>query len=111
MAGTNPRKNDMPINRAVGIAIGAIVGLALHGLLYGLGAPYGAAANWPLYAVLTIGGGALLVELIVGLAHGKWQADLLAGISIVTAVLLGQYLAGTLVVLMLAGGRALEASL
>ncbi|MEO8495293.1 MAG: heavy metal translocating P-type ATPase, partial [Planctomycetota bacterium] len=35
--------------------------------------------------------------------------DLLAGISIVTAVVLGQYLAGTLVVLMLSGGEALEA--
>src|SRR5581483_3296058 len=36
-------------------------------------------------------------------------SDLLAGISIVTSVLLGQYLAGTLVVLMLSGGQALEA--
>ena len=35
-------------------------------------------------------------------------ADLIAGIAIVTAVILGQYLAGAIVVLMLAGGEALE---
>ncbi|MCA9753829.1 MAG: heavy metal translocating P-type ATPase, partial [Gemmatimonadetes bacterium] len=35
-------------------------------------------------------------------------SDLLAGISIVTSVILGEYLAGTLVVLMLSGGQALE---
>ena len=37
------------------------------------------------------------------------SSDLLAGISIVTAVLLGEYLAGALVVLMLSGGEAIEA--
>ncbi len=35
-------------------------------------------------------------------------SDLLAGISIVTSVLLGEYLAGTLVVLMLSGGESIE---
>ena len=38
----------------------------------------------------------------------QFGSDLLAGISIVTAALLGEYLAGTLVVLMLSGGEALE---
>jgi cation transport ATPase len=41
-------------------------------------------------------------------AKFKFGSDLLAGISIVTAVLLGEYLAGALVVLMLSGGEALE---
>jgi heavy metal translocating P-type ATPase len=49
---------------------------------------------------------------VYDLARKAWRrqfgADLLAGISIVTAVLLGQYLAGALVVLMLSGGTALE---
>ena len=35
-------------------------------------------------------------------------ADLLAGIAIVTSIILGEYLAGAIVVLMLAGGEALE---
>ena len=38
----------------------------------------------------------------------EFGSDLLAGISIVSAVLLGEYLAGAIVVLMLAGGEALE---
>ncbi|HEY2585477.1 MAG TPA: hypothetical protein VGI81_06930 [Tepidisphaeraceae bacterium] len=38
----------------------------------------------------------------------QFGSDLLAGISIVTSVLLGEYLAGALVVLMLSGGESLE---
>jgi len=58
---------------------------------------------------LAVGGLPLLFELLRGLLRGRWGSDLLAGISIVTAVLLEEYLAGTLVVLMLSGGEALEA--
>jgi heavy metal translocating P-type ATPase len=39
---------------------------------------------------------------------GEFGSDLLAGISIVTSVILGEYIAGALVVLMLSGGSALE---
>src|SRR6185295_19218101 len=38
----------------------------------------------------------------------EFGSDLLAGISIITTVLLGEYLAGAFVVLMLSGGEALE---
>jgi heavy metal translocating P-type ATPase len=51
----------------------------------------------------------LLLDLARKLARGDFGSDLLAGISIVTSVILGEYLAGTLVVLMLSGGEALEA--
>jgi heavy metal translocating P-type ATPase len=51
----------------------------------------------------------LVLRLVIKLAHGEFSSDLLAGISIVTSVVLGEYLAGTLVVLMLSGGQALEA--
>ncbi len=43
------------------------------------------------------------------MVRGQFGSDLLAGISIITSVILGEYLAGTLVVLMLSGGEALEA--
>src|SRR6185369_8632115 len=43
------------------------------------------------------------------IARFEMTADLLAAVSIVAAVLLGEYLAGTIVVLMLSGGEALEA--
>jgi heavy metal translocating P-type ATPase len=62
----------------------------------------------PLFLVLLIAG----VPLLVGLARRalvrEFGADLLAGISIVTAVLLHEYLVASIVVLMLSGGTALE---
>ena len=50
-----------------------------------------------------------MAGLALHLSRREFNADLLAGIAIVTAVILGEYLAGTLVVLMLSGGQALEA--
>lgn len=62
----------------------------------------------PLLAVLALGGIPLTYQLIAKLFRRDFGADLLAGLSIVTAVLLDEYLAGSLVVLMLAGGAVLE---
>lgn len=63
---------------------------------------------YPLYFVLALGGGPLVFTLIKKLFTFEFSSDLLAGISIITSVLLDQYLAGSLVVLMLSGGTALE---
>ncbi|WP_406695859.1 heavy metal translocating P-type ATPase [Singulisphaera sp. Ch08] len=63
----------------------------------------------PLLLCLVIGGGPLVLGLLAKLVRREFGSDLLAGISIVTSVLLGEYLAGSLVVLMLSGGEALEA--
>jgi len=62
----------------------------------------------PLLIALVLGGIPLVWELLIHLARREYGSDLLAGISIVTSVVLGQYLAGSLVVLMLSGGEALE---
>ena len=62
----------------------------------------------PLLAVLMLGGLPLLYQICFKLFQGNFGADLLAGISIVTALLLNENLAGCLVVLMLSGGAALE---
>ena len=62
----------------------------------------------PLLLVLGLGGIPLLYQLCIKLFKGDFGADMLAGISIITAVLLHEYLAGSLVVLMLSGGAALE---
>jgi heavy metal translocating P-type ATPase len=59
-------------------------------------------------AVLIAGGAPLLLGLARKIMKWEFGADLLAGISIVTSVPLGEYLAGSIVVLMLAGGTALE---
>jgi heavy metal translocating P-type ATPase len=62
----------------------------------------------PLLAALALGGIPLVGELLRKLLRREFGSDLLAGISIVTSVLLGEYLAGAIVVLMLSGGEALE---
>ena len=72
----------------------------------------GVSAAWsdlPLWAALLAGGGPLVFELGQDVVRGQFGADLLAGISIVVSILLGEYLAGAIVVLMLSGGQALEA--
>ncbi|MCA9182814.1 MAG: cadmium-translocating P-type ATPase [Planctomycetales bacterium] len=66
-------------------------------------------ADVPLLVALILGGVPLVWELLQKLLRQQFGSDLLAGISIVTSVILGEYLAGTLVVLMLSGGEALEA--
>jgi heavy metal translocating P-type ATPase len=65
--------------------------------------------NLPLHVALIAGGVPLVLGLTAKLVRRDFSSDLLAGISIVTAVILGEYLAGTIVVLMLSGGQALEA--
>jgi heavy metal translocating P-type ATPase len=67
-----------------------------------------AAYQIPLLAALAGGGIPLVYELLKNLLRREFGSDLLAGISIVTSVLLGEYLAGSIVVLMLSGGEALE---
>jgi heavy metal translocating P-type ATPase len=62
----------------------------------------------PLLATLILGGIPLLYQLLRRLLRREFGSDLLGGISIVTSVLLGEYLAGSIIVLMLAGGEALE---
>ncbi len=74
-----------------------------------LGGPPLTIADLPLVVMLLVGGIPLVLGLLQDLFRGQFGSDLLAGISIVTSVLLGEYLAGVLVVLMLSGGEALEA--
>src|ERR1035437_2312382 len=62
----------------------------------------------PLLATLVLGGLPLLYDLLRKLLKRKFGSDLLGGISIITSVLLGEYLAGSIIVLMLSGGEALE---
>ena len=62
----------------------------------------------PLLITLAFGGAPLLYDLLRKLLNRDFGSDLLGGISIVTSVVLGEYLAGSIIVLMLAGGEALE---
>ncbi len=63
----------------------------------------------PLLVMLAVGGVPMLLDLFRKLLKLDFGADLLGGISIVTSLLLGEYLAGTVIVLMLASGEAIQA--
>jgi len=91
------------------IAVLAVVAIAVHLVLrFGTSASP-TVQNWPLWTALALGGVPLVWDLAVKLVRREFGSDLLAGISIVTSIALGEYLAGTLVVLMLSGGETLEA--
>jgi heavy metal translocating P-type ATPase len=62
----------------------------------------------PVLIALALGGPPLLYDLLRKLLKREFGSDLLGGISIVTSVALGEYLAGAIIVLMLSGGEALE---
>jgi heavy metal translocating P-type ATPase len=62
----------------------------------------------PLFAVLVVGGIPLIIPLLRNLIAREFGSDLLAGISIVTSVILREYLVAAIVILMLSGGTALE---
>ena len=71
-------------------------------------AGYGPLANWTLLAVVLLGGVPLLWETVQQFLHKEFGVDVIAILAIAGSVILGQYLAGALVVLMLSGGEALE---
>ena len=86
----------------------SLVGIALHLMLrFGFRtAPDH--FQLPLLITLVLGGLPLLSDLLRKLLRREFGSDLLGGISIITSILLGEYLAGSIIVLMLSGGEALE---
>jgi len=89
------------------IAILAAAGILAHlALRWTVAGPL---SNLPLVIVLGAGGAPLVAGLARKALRREFGSDLLAGLSIVTATILGEYLAGAIVVLMLSGGETLEA--
>jgi len=107
-AGSRDSGSALPSHWHIAVAGIAVAGIGVHLILrFGVrSGPF--ITNLPLFATLALGGLPLVVELLDRLYHRQFGSDLLAGLSIVTAVWLGEYLAGSLVVLMLSGGQALE---
>jgi len=90
------------------IATLAVAGISFHLILrFGL---HSSRLAWqaPLVAVLIAGGIPLVMPLARKALAREFGSDHLAAISIVTSVLLSEYLVGTIVILMLSGGAALE---
>lgn len=106
-------KNSSIPRLDLGVAAVALVAIVVHVSMWAAGAD----APWlwgqrvldlPLFVAL-LAAVPLLWQVLKRLLRLEMTADLLAAISIVAAVALDEYLAGTIVVLMLSGGQALEA--
>lgn len=103
------KENRIPIFGMEGyIAILAIISITIHLVLHYFIPNFQAYSLYPLYLTLALGGGILVFDLVWKLMTFQFGSDLLAGMSIVTAIFLEEYLAGSLVVLMLSGGQTLE---
>jgi heavy metal translocating P-type ATPase len=75
----------------------------------GLGGGLLARSDAVFLAALLLGGIPLVFQTVRGLLRGRFAADVVASLAIVTALILGQYFAGVIIVLMQSGGEALEA--
>jgi heavy metal translocating P-type ATPase len=83
----------------------ALAGLGLSLLLQIFIPAY---ANIPLFLLLVICGIPLLAQIIFKLLKGNFGADLLAALALISGVLLQQYLASVIIILMLSSGQSLE---
>ncbi|MDD5357498.1 MAG: heavy metal translocating P-type ATPase, partial [Candidatus Pacebacteria bacterium] len=50
----------------------------------------------------------LWIDIVSDLFKKKWGVDLIAGVALLSSLLFGEYLAGSVILLMLSGGEALE---
>jgi len=103
-----PVKIPISTSRETYIAIVTALAIASHLILKYLTHLPRLAYLIPLFVALAVGGIPILVTLGKKLWVREFGSDLLAGISILASVLMGQYLVGAIIVLMLSGGAALE---
>ena len=106
--GAIPVKIPISASRETYIATVTALAIAAHLILRYLTQLPRLAYLVPLFVALTVGGIPILVTLGKKLWIREFGSDLLAGISILASVLMGQYLVGAIIVLMLSGGAALE---
>jgi heavy metal translocating P-type ATPase len=95
-------------SRDVSIAGIALLGIAVHVVMRLAGAFDAAQANLPLQLAIVIGGAPQVLAVMGRVIRGRFDADILALVSIVASAVLGEYVAGAVIVLMLSGGSALE---
>ncbi|MEO8850621.1 MAG: heavy metal translocating P-type ATPase [Allobranchiibius sp.] len=83
----------------------SVVLIVVLGLLLG---GNGTAARWLASGYCLAMAAYIAVGMVRDLVHGSWGVDVLALTAIVSTVAVGEYIAATLVVVMLTGGEALE---
>lgn len=102
------RLRDFLLSRDGIIAASALIAIIVHLILrYALGLE-GMAAHWPLMVIVIGGGIPLGIDIAKSAIATRGGADTLAAVSIISSVLLGEWLVAAIVVLMLSGGEALE---
>ena len=94
------KRYPIPLGSAVLLLVSLVLWLTRHG----------DTARWTLLAIVLLGGIPLLWETVRQFFHQEFSVDVIAILAIGGSLLFGQYLAGAVVVLMLSGGEALEAS-
>jgi len=108
-ANADARKERYRHSWTLFVAATSATAIIAHLLLRVLFGGNGNLIQIPLFVALLLGGAPLVVTLTKNLLARDFGSDFLAGISIVTAVLVKEYLVASIVVLMLSGGTALEA--
>lgn len=88
------------------LALAALAALAAGALLHAGGEPAAGSAVWAASTASILV--PLVVSVVRSLLHRDVGVDAIALVAIASALALGQYLAGAVVALMLAGGNALE---
>ncbi|OJZ70067.1 cadmium-translocating P-type ATPase [Mycobacterium paraffinicum] len=91
-----------------GLAAATVVALAAGGIAWLVGAARVADGCWIAGTVVAVI--PATVWVLAALRRGRFGVDLIAVLSLVGTLLVGEYLAGALIAVMLAGGRALEAA-
>lgn len=87
------------------IAFASLIAIGIYLILSALDMTY---TNVPLLLLIIIGGIPLFLQIFSKLLKGNFGADSLAAIALVTGLILQQYLAASLIILMLASGQTLE---
>ena len=93
------RENPIPFLGLIGLLSGAVTRFAL-------GRPDIADVVWLI--VLVVGGAPTVLKTIRKMLQGNFAADVVAMLAIITAVLMREYFAGVIIVIMQSGGEALE---
>ncbi len=83
----------------------ALAGLVAGGILM---LAYGDYARWVWYGTLLVGGAPVVAKTIRGMLRGRFAADIVAMLAIVTAILTDEAFAGVIIVLMQTGGEAID---
>ncbi len=94
--------------KSIIVAVISLLGISIYLILRFVYETDPAISRLPLLVILVVGGLPMLYDLLRKLLKREFGSDLLGGISIITSIMLGEYLAGSIIVLMLAGGEALE---